>query len=227
MILSLQGCYEREERAFIHAPSASTRKVLEDFLPQSVVTAIHNVLPASLQVDKACRECITLLIKTLTLGICLICIAQVEHAVGSANALATGVALAGGLSNSKGNVYFLVPRTGQWGGVCADGFTRLDADTVCRQLGFSRGARELYGVTAGGGVRGDQFGSVPNPFRILSGVTVNGSPPPATLGPNCAAPVAPLVPLQRCPNFAAATNLGANPPPTCPSNRVAGVECAA
>merc|ERR1711972_324444 len=107
----------------------------------SVVTAIHNVLPASLQVDK------------------------VEHAVGSANALATGVALAGGLSNSKGNVYFLVPRTGQWGGVCADGFTRLDADTVCRQLGFSRGAREFYGVTAGGGVRGDQFGSCPIPSQ--------------------------------------------------------------
>ena len=58
--LSLQGCHEREERAFIHAPSASTRKVLEDLLPQSVVTAIHNVLPASLQVDKASRECITL-----------------------------------------------------------------------------------------------------------------------------------------------------------------------
>ena len=68
MILSLQGCHEREERAFIHAPSASTRKVLEDLLPRSVVTAIHNVLPASLQVDKASRECITLFIKIL--GIC-------------------------------------------------------------------------------------------------------------------------------------------------------------
>jgi len=199
---NILGCPEREERAFISAPSATTRKVLEDLLPRSVVTAIHNVLPTALQVEK------------------------VEHAVGTPNALATGVALAGGLSNFKGNVYFFATGTGQWGALCADGFTANDANTVCQQLGFSR-AREFYGVTAGGGVRGNQFGSVPNPFRILSGVTVNGSPPPATLGPNCAAPVAPLVPLQRCPNFAAATNLGANPPPTCPSNRVAGVECAA
>ena len=60
VILALQGCHEREERAFISAPSASTRKVLEDLLPQSVVTAIHNVLPASLQVDKVSRECIVL-----------------------------------------------------------------------------------------------------------------------------------------------------------------------
>ena len=52
MILSLQGCSEREERAFISAPSASTRKVLEDLLPQAVVAAIHNALPASLQLAK-------------------------------------------------------------------------------------------------------------------------------------------------------------------------------
>ena len=222
MILSLQGCHEREERAFIHAPSASTRKVLEDLLPQSVVTAIHNVLPASLQADKASRECITLLIKTLTLDICVICIAQVEHAVGSANALATGVALAGGLSNSKGNVYFLVPRTGQWGGVCADGFTRLDEDTVCRQLGFSRGAREFYGVTAGGGVRGDQFGSVPNPFAIRLGyvdTTVN----PTLRGPGC---VANSASLQTCARFLLAFPVGAAAlAVNCPSNQVAGVVC--
>jgi len=195
---NILGCHEREERAFIHAPSASTRKVLEDLLPQSVVTAIHNVLPASLQADK------------------------VEHAVGSANALATGVALAGGLSNSKGNVYFLVPRTGQWGGVCADGFTRLDADTVCRQLGFSRGAREFYGVTAGGGVRGDQFGSVPNPFAIRLGyvdTTVN----PTLRGPGC---VANSASLQTCARFLLAFPVGAAAlAVNCPSNQVAGVVC--
>ena len=32
MTLSLQGCSEREERAFISTPSASTRKLLEDLL---------------------------------------------------------------------------------------------------------------------------------------------------------------------------------------------------
>jgi len=201
---NILGCHEREERAFISAPSASTSKILEDLLPQSVVTAIHNVLPTALQVEK------------------------VEHAVGTSNALATGVALAGGLSNFKGNVYFFATGTGQWGALCADGFTANDANTVCQQLGFSR-AREFFGVTAGGGVRGNQFGAVPSPFRILSGITVTdaSTSPPTTTGVGCVAPVAPLVPLQRCANFAAATNLGASPPPTCPSNRVAGVECAA
>ena len=58
MILALQGCSEREERALISAPSASTRKLLEDLLPRSVVTAIHNVLPNSLQVAKVSHECI-------------------------------------------------------------------------------------------------------------------------------------------------------------------------
>jgi len=198
---NILGCHEREERAFISAPSASTRKVLEDLLPQSVVRAIHNVLPSSLQAEK------------------------VEHAVGTPNALATGVALAGGLSNFKGNVYFFATGTGQWGALCADGFTANDANTVCQQLGFSR-AREFFGVTAGGGVRGNQFGSVPNPFRILSG-TAPQPPDVTTTGARCAAPATPLVPLQLCPNFAAATNLGANPPPACPSNQVAGVECAA
>jgi len=200
---NILGCHEREERAFIHAPSASTRKVLEDLLPQSVVTAIHNALPASLQGDK------------------------VEHAVGTANALATGVALAGGLSNSKGNVYFFSTRTGQWGGLCADGFTILDANTVCQQLGFDR-ARVHYGQPATGPVNGDKFGSVPTPFRILSGNTAVNCPnagDPATTGVGCAARAlgTRLVPLQSCANFAPAISACA----TCPSNQVAGVECAA
>jgi len=200
---NILGCHEREERAFIHAPSAPTRKILEDLLPQSVVTAIHNVLPASLQGDK------------------------VEHAVGTANALATGVALAGGLSNSKGNVYFFSTRTGQWGGLCADAFTILDANAVCQQLGFAR-ARVHYGQPATGPVSGDKFGSVPTPFRILSGNTAADVPnagDPATTGVGCAdrALGTPLVPLQSCPTFVRATSAVA----TCPSNEVAGVECAA
>jgi len=190
---NILGCFEREERALISAPSASTRKLLEDLLPRSVVTAIHNVLPNSLQV------------------------AKVEHDVGSANALATGVALVGGHSNLKGNVYFFETGTGQWGGVCADDFDSEDANTVCRQLRFSR-AREFFGSTAGGGARGNAFGRVPTPFRILSGLAdVAGT----LTGPNCGTA---NVRLQTCPNFAAGV---AAMPLNCPSNQVAGVQCVA
>jgi len=193
---NILGCHEREERAFISAPSSSTHKLLEDLLPQSIRSVIHSVLPNALLV------------------------AKVEDAVGSANAQVTGVALAGGHSNHKGNVYFLSPSpppagvgTGTWGGVCADDFTRLDADTVCRQLGFAR-AKEFFGVTPAGRVRGNKFGPVPNPFAILSGVVTG-------VGMQC--PVGGAL-LSACTSFVAATTM---PPATCPSNEVAGVECAA
>merc|ERR1712013_368365 len=42
---NILGCHEREERALISVPSTSTSKLLEDLLPQSVVTAFHNALP--------------------------------------------------------------------------------------------------------------------------------------------------------------------------------------
>ena len=135
--------------------------------------------------------------------------------MGSANALATGVALVGGHSKFKGNVYFFEARTGQWGAVCADEFDQDDANTVCRQLGFARGAREFYGRTAGGGARGNTFGPVPTPFRILSGLDATDN------GPNCAADGARL---QDCPNFAGGV---ARAPLVCPSNQVAGVVCVA
>jgi len=189
---NILGCHEREERAFISAPSASTSKILEDLLPQSVVRAIHNALPAPLQADK------------------------VEHAVRTTNALATGVALVGGLSNLKGNVYFQNPRTGQWGGVCADNFNQNDANTVCVQLGFAR-AREFYGVQATGPVRGNQFGPVPSPFQIRFGIAG---------GLACPAP-GPGASVQACPNFLVAFPFGAPPPVVCNSGLVAGVECAA
>ena len=214
MILSLQGCHEREERAFISAPSASTHKLLEDLLPQSIRSVIHSVLPNALLVAKVSRECIALL-KIFDTGV--MGIMQVEDAVGSANAQVTQVALAGGHSNHKGNVYFQrqLPVPATWGAVCADDFTRIDADTVCRQLGFAR-AKEFYGVTAAGRVRGDQFGPVPTPFAILSGVA--GTP---ARGLQC---VATDARIQACGGFAAAA--AATTPP-CPSNQVAGVECAA
>jgi len=198
---NILGCHEREERALISAPSASTHKLLEDLLPQSVVTAFHNALPVPLQ------------------------LAKVQHAVESADAQTNGVVLASGLGNHKGNVYIFV--NGQWGGLCADGFTMNDATTICRQLGFSS-AREFYGITSTGGVRGNQFGPVPAPFAMASGL----SPVPivgASTGAGCVAPVTPLVPLQNCANFAAATNFGVPPAnrPICPSNQVAGVKCAA
>jgi len=190
---NILGCHEREERAFISAPSASTHKLLEDLLPQSIRSVIHSVLPNALLV------------------------AKVEDAVGSANAQVTRVALAGGHSNHKGNVYFQrqTPAPATWGAVCADDFTRIDADTVCRQLGFAR-AKEFYGVTPAGRVRGDQFGPVPTPFAILSGLA--GGPP---RGLQC---VATDAQIQACTGFTAATG---TPTPPCPSNQVAGVECAA
>jgi len=191
---NILGCHEREERAFISAASASTSKLLEDLLPQSVVTAIHNALPNS------------------------ILVAKVNDAVGTATSLATQVALAGGHSNSQGNLYFFNPTSGpfgQWGAFCADGFTRFDADTVCRELGFAR-AREFYGVTTGGGVSGNKFGPVPSPFTILSGVV-------GAVGANCDNGP-PLPALAACPGFAAATSPVI---PACPSNRVAGVKCEA
>jgi len=186
---NILGCHEREERAFISG--SSTHKLIEDLLPRSVVAAIHNALPNSHHA------------------------AKVEQAVGTAIALTNQVALAGGHSDSQGNVYFFNPTIGilQWGAFCADGFTRNDADTVCRQLGFAR-AREFYGVTTAGGVLGNHFGPVPIPFTIRSGVT-------AGVGAGCAIgdPT-----LAACGGFAVAT--AATPPP-CPSNRVAGVKCEA
>jgi len=193
---NILGCHEREERAFISG--SSTHKLIEDLLPQSVVAAIHNALPNSHH------------------G------AKVSQAVGTAIAQTRVVALAGGHSDSQGNVYFLNNGGGvtppAWGAFCADGFTRLDADTVCRQLGFAR-AREFFGVTTGGGVRGNHFGPVPNPFTILSGVT--GTP---AVGAQCAVGSAALA---ACPNFGPATGAPAGPVPACPSNQVAGVKCEA
>jgi len=184
---NILGCHEREERAFISAPGAATHKLLEDLLPQSVVTAIHNALPNSLL------------------------LAKVESAVGTPSAQVQQVALAGGHSNFKGNVYFL--NAGVWGAVCADAFTINEANTVCRQLGFAR-AKEFFGVTPAGRVRGNKFGPVPNPFAILSGVVTG-------VGMQC--PVGGAL-LSACTSFVAATTM---PPATCPSNEVAGVECAA
>jgi len=194
---NILGCHEREERAFISAPGAATHKLLEDLLPQSVVTAIHNVLPNSLLQ------------------------AKVERAVGTASAQVQQIALAGGHSNLKGNVYFFnnnVLPAGQWGAVCADGFTRNDADTVCRQLGFAR-AKDFFGVTPAGRVRGNKFGPVPNPFAFLSGVTAAG------VGLNCGVG-GPFNAITACPRFAGAA-ASPLPAPGCPSNEVAGVECAA
>merc|ERR1711962_546369 len=186
---NILGCHEREERAFIS--SSSTHKLIEDLLPRSVVAAIHNALPNSHHA------------------------AKVEQAVGTAIALTNQVALAGGHSDSQGNVYFFNPTIGilQWGAFCADGFTRNDADMVCRQLGFAR-AREFYGATTTVGVvRGNHFGPVPSPFTILSG---------GVAGPGCAVGTASLA---LCPGFLAATSTAAAPPPPpCPSNKVAGVK---
>ena len=202
MMLALQGCPEREERAFIS--SSTTPKLLRDLLPQSVVTAIHDLLPDSLHLAKVSREFTTPFFKTLILDTGVIGITQVQHAVGSAGALATGVALAGGLSSYKGNVYVNVG-SGIWGGVCADTFTKIDAETVCWQLGFS-GVKNFYGVNAG-----NKFGPVPDPFTIL---LANGGAK-CTVSP-------PTAPLSSCGGWAAAIAT-----PVCGSGEVAAVECEA
>jgi len=186
---NILGCHEREERAFISAPSASTHKLLEDLLPQTVVTAIHTALPVPLQV------------------------AKVQHAVGSPEAQTTGVALVGGLSNHKGNVYFFdraapPPGTNQgWGGVCADSFTEVDANTVCKQLGFAR-AKAHHGLNAATGIiSGDTFGPV-----ALFGFVYGGG-----AAPGCRAADASL---WTCPGTTGGA-LG----PLCGSGQIAGVEC--
>jgi len=198
---NILGCHEREERAFLSAPSASTHTLLEDLLPATVMPALHAALPIALVQTK------------------------VDFATQSAAAQTIGVAVAGGLGHHEGNVYFYEPpaprgtAAGQWGAVCADGFTELDADTVCKQLGFSK-AKRHYGQTLAGPVQGNRFGPVPGPaYAILFG---NGA---AGLG--CTPADGRLGRIQNCPGFNVVYR--APPPPrpafSCPSNQVAGVKC--
>ena len=49
------------------------------------------------------------------------------------------VRLTGGVYTNEGLVE--VYCNGQWGTVCDDGFGRTDADTVCKQLGYSEAER--------------------------------------------------------------------------------------
>jgi len=195
---NILGCHEREERAFLSAPSASTHSILEDLLPTTVLPALHAALPISL-------------IQT-----------KVDFATRSADALEVGVAVAGGLGHHEGNVYFFSPPaprgTGVWGAVCADGFTEVDADTVCKQLGFSK-AKRHYGQPLAGPVQGNRFGPVPPTYAILFG---NGA---AGLG--CTPVDKKTGRLQNCPGFDVAfpTPPTPRPPVVCNTNQVAGVKC--
>jgi len=197
---NILGCHEREERAFLSAPSASTHTLLEDLLPATVMPALHAALPISL-------------IQT-----------KVDFATESADALTNGVAVAGGLGHHEGNVYFFAPAgplgvpAAAWGAVCADGFTELDADTVCKQLGFSK-AKRHYGQTIAGPVQGNRFGPVPPTYAILFG---NGA---AGLG--CTPADGRLGRIQNCAGFNVAfpTPPIARPVMSCPNNQVAGVKC--
>jgi len=197
---NILGCHEREERAFLSAPSASTHSILEDLLPTTVLPALHAALPISL-------------IQT-----------KVDFATQSAGALETGVAVAGGLGHHEGNVYFFEPPPprgnapgGQWGAVCADSFTELDADTVCKQLGFSK-AKRHYGLSPSGPVQGNRFGPVPPTYPVLFGAA------PGSLG--CTPADGRLGRIQNCAGF-----MGVYPPPgggvvpVCLTGQVAGVKC--
>jgi len=189
---NILGCHEREERALISVPSTSTSKLLEDLLPQSVVTAFHNALPNA------------------------VVLAKVDYAVRLTDSITTGVALAGGLGHHKGNVYIFAPADppapAAWGAVCADGFTQFDADTVCKQHGFSK-AKRFWGVSLAGPVRGNQFGPVPPPYTILFGLAG---------GLGCTAT---NVRVQNCPGWATAFPPSPRAAVVCPTNQVAGVEC--
>jgi len=199
---NILGCHEREERAFLSAPSASTHTLLEDLLPATVMPALHAALPISL-------------IQT-----------KVDFATQSADALTRGVAIAGGLGHHEGNVYIFEPpaprgtAAGVWGAVCADGFTELDADTVCKQLGFSK-AKRHYGQTIAGPVQGNRFGPVPPTYAIVFG---NGA---AGLG--CTAADGRLGRVQNCPGFLLKFPAPTGPPDAagvvCPNLQVAGVKC--
>merc|ERR1711972_1302107 len=96
--------------------------------------------------------------------------AKVDFATQSADAQTRGVAVAGGLGHHEGNVYFFAPPAprgaGAWGAVCADGFTQADADTVCKQLGFSK-AKRHYGQPLSGPAQGNRFGPLPPNRAIL------------------------------------------------------------
>jgi len=200
---NILGCHEREERAFLSAPSASTHTLLEDLLPATVLPALHAAVPIALVQ------------------------AKVDFATGSADALTTGVAVAGGLGHHEGNVYFFEPplprgtvAAGQWGAVCADGFTELDADTVCKQLGFSK-AKRHYGQPLAGPVQGNRFGPLPPNRAILF---LGGA-----VGLGCTAADGRRGRIQNCAGFIARYPVGppggpANPL-TCPSGQVAGVKC--
>jgi len=199
---NILGCHEREERAFLSAPSASTHTLLEDLLPATVMPALHAALPIALVQTK------------------------VDFATQSAAAQEVGVAVAGGLGHHEGNVYFFEPpaprgtAAGRWGAVCADGFTELDADTVCKQLGFTK-AKRHYGQPPAGPVQGNRFGPVPPPYAILFGNNAAG------LG--CTAADGRLGRVQNCAGFLVSFPAPAGPPlrlvPDCPTGQVAGVKC--
>jgi len=197
---NILGCHEREERAFLSAPSASTHTLLEDLLPATVLPALHAALPIA------------------------VVQAKVDFATQSADAQTRGVAVAGGLGHHEGNVYFFEPPAprgnlpgGQWGAVCADGFTELDADTVCKQLGFSK-AKRHYGQPLAGPAQGNRFGPVPPTYAILFGTG------PAGLG--CTAADSRLGRIQNCAGFLTQFPIIPAPlAPVCGTGQVAGVKC--
>jgi len=198
---NILGCHEREERAFLSAPSASTHTLLEDLLPATVMPALHAALPIALVQTK------------------------VDFATQSAAAQTIGVAVAGGLGHHEGNVYFYEPpaprgtAAGQWGAVCADGFTELDADTVCKQLGFSK-AKRHYGLTTAGPVQGNRFGPVPPTYPTLLGALPG-------FGLGCTPADGRLGRIQNCAGFLVVYPPAGGGPvvPPCPTGQVAGVKC--
>ena len=63
--------------------------------------------------------------------------------------IGVAVRLVGGSSYNEGRVE--VNYNGEWGTVCDDGWSSIDAGVVCRQLGFGSSGRSYFGAYFGSG----------------------------------------------------------------------------
>jgi hypothetical protein len=67
------------------------------------------------------------------------------------------VELVGGSSSSEGNVFATNPRTNVHGPICDDNWTEVEADIICKMLGFKRSLQATVG---------SHFGPVPSTFAF-------------------------------------------------------------
>ena len=51
--------------------------------------------------------------------------------------------LKGGSTSNEGYIEIKPPH-GEWGGICDDGFTKPEADVICRMLGYPHGSQKTW-----------------------------------------------------------------------------------